>query len=133
MVMLTTKDEKRIKKHWYGRESDTKQAKPIFIRGMDRSGTSLLGQMVLRWGAFGGDLDQLSRGDRFNPAGYFENRALQSLFRQVFRGRIPTDDTYLETMREKAQHPEHRALVANLVDSMSSVRSRGSGRSLHSV
>jgi hypothetical protein len=47
-------------------------ANPILIFGADRSGTSVVANMVDEWGAYGG-LTLETRGDTDNPYGYHEN------------------------------------------------------------
>ncbi|MFZ4462630.1 MAG: sulfotransferase family protein, partial [Bacteroidales bacterium] len=44
--------------------------KIILVLGMHRSGTSLVAQIIAKWGAFMGD--DLMRADKFNPDGYWE-------------------------------------------------------------
>src|SRR6185295_8707806 len=47
---------------------------PIVITGMHRSGTSLLADVVRRWGAVAGD--DLIPSSRWNPHGYWEHAPL---------------------------------------------------------
>jgi len=46
--------------------------KMIVVLGMHRSGTSLVAEMVHRWGGASGGGDRLLDGDRWNARGYFE-------------------------------------------------------------
>lgn len=57
--------------------------RPIFIVGMDRSGTSIVANMVSRWGAFGGDPRTLEHKDSRNATGFFENEALEYFIRDL--------------------------------------------------
>lgn len=50
---------------------------PVIVLGMHRSGTSLLGEVVHRWGAHAGNDDQLQAGDAWNARGYWEYLPLQ--------------------------------------------------------
>ncbi len=58
--------------------SNSPKQRPIIVLGVDRSGTSLIGNLLLSWGAYGGDPEQLTKGDNNNPNGYFENRLLSN-------------------------------------------------------
>lgn len=53
--------------------------KMIVVLGMHRSGTSLVAEMVHRWGGATGSNDQLLDGDEWNARGYFEHVPLLEL------------------------------------------------------
>ena len=52
----------------------TLQPKIILVLGMHRSGTSLVAQLIAKWGAYMGD--DLMRADKYNPEGYWEYNPL---------------------------------------------------------
>ena len=55
-------------------------ARPIVVVGMDRSGTSLIANLVHVWGAYGGDPTKLSRGHpQYNARGFWENDEHQEI------------------------------------------------------
>lgn len=45
---------------------------PIIVLGAERSGTSVLAEMIHRWGAYAGAPDHTRLGDPQNPRGYWE-------------------------------------------------------------
>jgi hypothetical protein len=53
--------------------------KPIFILGIDRSGTSMLSEVIHRWGAHAGKEEHLPQADESNPQGYWEYAPMQEL------------------------------------------------------
>jgi len=58
---------------------------PIIILGVDRSGTSLVGNIVHHWGAYGGDSTFLSEGDDYNPRGYWEHEDLDPFIQYLLQ------------------------------------------------
>ncbi|NJL29309.1 MAG: hypothetical protein HC897_16195 [Thermoanaerobaculia bacterium] len=58
----------------------TSANRPIFVLGIDRSGTSLLSEVIGRWGASAGAADLLCRADDGNPQGYWEYKPMQDFF-----------------------------------------------------
>lgn len=94
--------------------------RPIIILGVDRSGTSLVAEMVHRWGAWGGDPKKLSRGDHRNPQGYWEFNPMCQVVGQLLRA---TEDSlffprYPEVVREKASDPHCRGKALQLIARM---------------
>jgi hypothetical protein len=57
----------------------------IFVLGADRSGTSLVAELAVRWGAHPGDPARLGETDELNPRGYFELVPMQELLRDLAR------------------------------------------------
>jgi hypothetical protein len=55
----------------------------IFVLGADRSGTSLVAELIVRWGAYAGDPGRLGAADESNPRGYFEHAPMQELLRDL--------------------------------------------------
>ena len=48
------------------------ESQPIIILGAERSGTSLVAEMVHAWGAFAGASEKLHAADAHAPRGYWE-------------------------------------------------------------
>jgi hypothetical protein len=91
---------------------------PIIILGVQRSGTSLFGDLVHRWGAYGGDVGELTRGNIGNPRGYFEYRPMQH-FLATQLGLDFWTPSYPQRLRERAEDPECREKALELVAGMS--------------
>jgi hypothetical protein len=92
--------------------------RPIFILGVNRSGTSLLAQLVHQWGAYGGDVAELSRGNEGNLRGYWENKPMQ-----LFLGEIANEvgllhPSFEERVRALAHEPRYRDRALELVREM---------------
>ncbi len=101
-----------------GRPDDTASVgRPVVIVGMDRSGTSLTASIVDAWGAYGGDDESLTVGNRGNPRGYFEHRAMQRLLVRRLGSEFWEPD-YPETLRRKAEDPEVRREALDLMADM---------------
>ena len=58
-------------------------AESILIVGPERSGTSLVAQLVHSWGAYPGDESLLSTADERNPRGYWEYQPLWDFFEEL--------------------------------------------------
>ena len=58
----------------------------ILVTGMHRSGTSLVCQLLARLGEAVGDPADRIPADRWNPAGYFEQRAVMDLNSRIVTG-----------------------------------------------
>lgn len=65
--------------------SSAASCRPILVLGVDRSGTSLLTNLVTRWGAHAGSEAELGPSDTFNPSGYFEHQPMQQLLSMLRR------------------------------------------------
>ena len=93
---------------------------PIIILGVDRSGTSLVANLVHLWGAYGGDLAQLSKGDEGNRHGYWENQLLAD-FMEHFGIDIGIDfwhPSYVDVITTKAADPYYRNKALSLISMM---------------
>lgn len=97
-------------------------SRPIIILGVDRSGTSLVAELVHRWGGFGGDSRLLSENDHRNPRGYWEDRSLSDFIHdEVTRG----EETpywyphYEDSLKSKALDPQFRKPALDLISGMS--------------
>ena len=94
--------------------------RPIIILGVDRSGTSLVSEIIWKWGAHSGDLSKLQQANPNNPQGYWEYTPMQDLLGDLMDG---TGLSYCHPdadrrMAEMADDPEIRARAARLVEEM---------------
>jgi hypothetical protein len=98
---------------------------PIIILGADRSGISLVAELVSCWGAWGGEAGDLARADRWNPRGYFQHRAMAAFLVELTAGTglNPWHPEFPRRCREQAENLELRGKAEHLVDAMA-----GSGR-----
>lgn len=100
-------------------DSATGQHKrPVIILGMDRSGTSLVANLVHEWGAYGGDPDQLSTGNDGNVHGYWENELLGEFNCVLSRAEgVPPswDRGFVPAIIAKAEDPQWRDVARGLV------------------
>lgn len=92
----------------------------IFVLGADRSGTSLVSELIHRWGAWAGDAAALGSGDVFNPHGYFEYTPMQKLLSDltVSTGVTEWDPRFHELLKLRARDPDHRRRALELVAGM---------------
>lgn|GEM_PF-751283 len=103
-----------------GREGDDMKT-TIIVLGMHRSGTSVLSELLHRWGAHAGDPGKLLAGDEWNPQGYWEFVPLiefnDALLASVDASWIapPADATVL---RGRAALPEWRDRALQLLATM---------------
>lgn len=102
------------------REAPHRQ-QPIIVLGMHRSGTSLLAELIEKWGAFGSD--RFLAADHRNSQGYWEyeplvhfnRRLLVSVQSQSF---VPPSDQDEITLTKRALEPEWRNEARQLVSAM---------------
>src|SRR5947209_7457888 len=59
--------------------------RPIIILGVDRSGTSLIAELVHRWGAYAGEASELAPGNEGNPQGYWEYMPMEDFLSDLSR------------------------------------------------
>ena len=59
------------------------RSRPILVLGVDRSGTSLVADLIARWGADPGDLGRHEVVDEHNPRGYFEYLPMQEVLHEI--------------------------------------------------
>jgi hypothetical protein len=90
----------------------------IFILGVNRSGTSLLGEMLHHWGAYGGDVAELSRGNEGNPRGYWENKAMQRFLGEIANEIGLLHPAFQERFRALAHEPRYRDRALQLIAEM---------------
>ena len=85
---------------------------------MSRSGTSLVGDLVYRWGSYGGDPESLKKGNASNPNGYFEHRLMKCFLVDELGLDFFWSPGYPERLRERARDPECRRKALELIASM---------------
>ncbi|HVT17877.1 MAG TPA: sulfotransferase [Thermoanaerobaculia bacterium] len=96
----------------------SRRAGPVFILGVNRSGTSLIAELVYRWGAYGGDPARLSRGNSGNPRGYWEHEGLHDFLGDLANEVGLLHPSFRECVRQKAQEPLHRQRALRLIAEM---------------
>jgi hypothetical protein len=93
----------------------------IIVLGSERSGTSVVTEMVHRWGAYAGPSDSLTAGDEHNPHGRWEYEPLWGLLSEIGdfgEGATWWSDSFEDRVRRKLQNrgvtTKARALVAEM-------------------
>ncbi len=59
------------------------ESHPIIVLGVERSGTSVVAEMVHRWGAYAGPPEKLHKADAHAPRGYWEFLPLWDLLAEL--------------------------------------------------
>ena len=95
--------------------------KAIIVSGMHRSGTSMVGELIHRWGAYGGDTNELKTSDISNPNGYWENLSLQQFNEEILASLgsnwlVPPP--YEIEIKKKASDPNLREKALVLINKM---------------
>jgi hypothetical protein len=94
--------------------------RPIFVLGIDRSGTSMLAEVLSRWGAYAGPPEWLAKPDARGPRGYWEYEPMQEFVGELASR---TGISYWEPesrrlMRQQAADPELRRRALELAAEM---------------
>lgn len=94
--------------------------RPILVLGIERTGTSLVADLIHRWGAYPGEPDSLGTPDAANPRGYFEHAPMEELLLEVAAstGVTPWDPRFPGLLRQRADDPVLRAKALELVARM---------------
>lgn len=94
--------------------------RPIIILGVDRSGTSLVADLVHRWGAYAGELGQLGSPDAGNPQGYWEYQPMEDFLEELFYGAGVScwNATFKQRIWQRAAIPEIKRRAQELVARM---------------
>lgn len=93
----------------------------IIVLGMGRSGTSLVTDVIRRWGAFAGLDGQFDQADHRNPRGYWEYKPLRQFNSQLLASvdasevYPPIDDSLV---RARASEPVYRDRALQLIAEM---------------
>jgi hypothetical protein len=98
------------------------RARPILILGIERSGTSLLSEIVWRWGAYGGEAELLEAADRWNPRGYWQFRPMANFLVELTQSADVAvwEPSFKQRVRQLARQPAHREKAQALVAGMES-------------
>jgi hypothetical protein len=94
---------------------------PIIVLGVERSGTSVVAEMVHRWGAYAGECDKLRQADEHNPQGYWEYKPIWDFLVELgdlAAGVSWWDASFQERVREKLFIPPYRDMALELVAGM---------------
>lgn len=91
---------------------------------MERSGTSLVAQLVHRWGAYAGkNVWRLKTGDQRNPQGYWEDHLLSAFIYDELTvegpERAALNPHYEAALKSKAGDPHYRRKAERLISHMS--------------
>lgn len=90
--------------------------RPIIVLGPERSGTSVVAEMICRWGAYAGEPDKLRKADDQNPRGYFEYLPIWDFLEYLSVDWW--DACFQERVREKASIPEYRNKAIDMATQM---------------
>ena len=95
---------------------------PIIVLGVERSGTSVVAEMIHRWGAYAGDQEKLHQADAHAPRGYWEYLPVWDLLEEL--GEFETGATwwaldFQKRMADKASVPTYRSRAMELISEMS--------------
>ena len=99
---------------------DFESRPPIFVLGIDRSGTSMVSELLFRWGAHAGAQDLLCAADEGNPQGYWEYQPMQAFFTELMNsaGVSIWDPELSQAMRRQVSDPELRRRAMELAAEM---------------
>lgn len=96
------------------------KSRPIFILGVDRSGTSLVSEITYKWGAYPGELERLAGANEGNPQGYWEYEPMEAFVNKLFDA-VKTshwDPAFPTLLKEKAGDPALRDEALALIEPM---------------
>ncbi|MBI1924552.1 sulfotransferase [Candidatus Poribacteria bacterium] len=98
-------------------EKGTSKCRPIIVLGVERSGTSLVAEMVHRWGAYAGESERLTKADERNPQGYWEYKPIWDFLDELIKavGISWWDASFQQRVREKVFIPQYRDKARELV------------------
>ena len=97
------------------------ESHPIIVLGVERSGTSVVAEMLHRWGAYAGPSEKLHKADTHAPRGYWEYLPLWDLLDELGdfdTGATWWDADFQKRMAEKATNPVYRKKATELMDEM---------------
>jgi hypothetical protein len=94
--------------------------RPIFILGVDRSGTSMVAELIHRWGAYGGEPNFHGSPNTHNPQGYFEYIPMQALLTDAaLSTALPEwDPGFRPALAQRAHEPAFRSRALALAAQM---------------
>ena len=94
---------------------------PIIVLGVERSGTSVVAEMVHRWGAYAGASETLHEADAHAPRGYWEFLPLWNLLAELgdfASGATWWDRDFQQRIEDTATDPVYRAKAIELMSQM---------------
>ena len=94
---------------------------PIIVLGVERSGTSVVAEMVHRWGAYAGPPEKLHSADVHAPRGYWEFLPLWDLLAELGdfdAGATWWDRDFQQQIEKKATDPASRKKAVELMAEM---------------
>ena len=94
---------------------------PIIVLGAERSGTSVVAEMIYRWGAYAGEPEKLHAADEHCPRGYWEYLPLWDLLADLGEfasGATWWDANFQERIKEKASDPRYKKIALALLGEM---------------
>ena len=97
------------------------ESHPIIVLGVERSGTSVVAEMVHKWGAYAGPLEKLHKADAHAPRGYWEYEPLWDLLAELGdfdAGGTWWDSNFQRRMAEKAADPVYKQKATALMAEM---------------
>lgn len=96
------------------------RSRPILVLGADRSGTSLVADLIARWGADAGDLSRHEVVDEHNPRGYFEYLPMQEVLHELLAAAHCSvwDPDFPSRIARLAVEPRYRQLALAQVAEM---------------
>ena len=97
------------------------ESHPIIVLGVERSGTSVVAEMLHRWGAYAGPSEMLHKADAHAPRGYWEYLPLWDLLAELGEfdaGATWWDSDFQRRMAKKAADPVYRKKATELMAKM---------------
>ena len=97
------------------------ESHPIIVLGVERSGTSVVAEMVHKWGVYAGPSEKLHKTDAHAPRGYWEYEPLWDLLAELGdfdAGATWWDRDFQQQMAEKAANPVYKKKATALMVEM---------------
>lgn len=94
---------------------------PIIVLGVERSGTSIVAEMLHKWGAYAGPSEKLHSADEHAPRGYWEFLPLWDLLAELGdfdAGATWSDHDFQQQMKKKAADPVYKKKATELMAEM---------------
>jgi hypothetical protein len=94
--------------------------RPVIVLGTHRSGTSVVSDLVHRWGAYTGDLSHHRQEDHHNPGGFFEYQPMVALLGELASRTAAWNWSreFQEAMHDLAFDPELREKAQRMIAEM---------------
>ena len=94
---------------------------PIIVLGAERSGTSVVAEMICRWGAYAGEPEKLHAADERAPRGYWEYLPLWEFLAELGEfssGATWWDSDFQKPVENKASDPRYKKKALELLGEM---------------